>query len=109
MGAQQLPRVLDMPSPPGMLPTCNMVLLTNVSSAISETDIWGLFSYCGEKAVAEIDMSSDMDGVTQRALIEFNTVTAAHTALLLSDAPLGDRNVKVEAVEPREPLAPPPP
>ena len=40
-----------------MLPLCNMVLITNISGAISETDIWGLFSYCGDKAVAEIDMS----------------------------------------------------
>merc|ERR1711998_774947 len=92
----------------GMLPLCNMVLITNISPAISETDIWGLFSYCGDKAVAEIDMSSDMDGVTQRALVEFNSVSAAHTALLLSDAPMADRSIKVEAVEPRETLAPPP-
>jgi len=98
-----------MPNKPGqMLPLCNMVLITNISPAISETDVWGLFSYCGDKAVAEIDMSSDMDGVTQRALVEFNSVAAAHTALILSDAPLGDRNIKVEAVEPRETLAPPP-
>merc|ERR1711998_747400 len=97
-----------MPAPPrgNMLPLCNMVLVTNISPAISETDIWGLFSYCGDKAVAEIDMSSDMDGVTQRALVEFNTVSATHTALLLSEAPLGDRNIKVEAVEPRDSLAP---
>merc|ERR1711934_862621 len=90
------------------LPLCNMVLVTNISPSISETDIWGLFSYCGDKAVAEIDMSSDMDGVTQRALVEFNSVTAAHTALILSGAPLGDRDIKVEAVEPREALPPPP-
>lgn len=53
-------------------------------------------------------MSSDMDGVTQRALIELNSVTAAHTALILSGTPLGDRDIKIEAVEPREQLAPPP-
>merc|ERR1711998_209157 len=100
-------RGASMPSVEGStLPLCNMVLITNISPAISETDIWGLFSYCGDKAVAEIDMSSDMDGVTQRALVEFNSVSAAHTALLLSDAPLGDRDIKVEAVEPRDSLAP---
>jgi len=92
------------------LPLCNMVLVTNISPAMSETDIWGLFSYCGNKAVAEIDMSSDMDGVTQRALVEFNSVAAAHTGLILTGAPLGDREIKVEAVEPRDPeaLQPPP-
>merc|ERR1712057_78949 len=90
-------------------PLCNTALVTNISPAMSETDIWGLFSYCGDKAIAEIDMSSDMDGVTQRALVEFNSVTAAHTALILSGAPLGDREIKTEAVEPRDPLPPPPP
>jgi len=85
-----------------------MVVVTNISPAITETDIWGLFSYCGTKAVAEIDMSSDMDGVTQRALVEFNSVASAHTALILTGAPLGDRAIKVEAVEPREALQPPP-
>jgi len=37
---------------------------------------------------------SDMDGVTQRALVELNSVAQAHTAILLSDAPLGDRCIR---------------
>ena len=40
-----------------MLPLCNMVLITNISPEVTETDLWGLFSYCGGKAVKEIDMS----------------------------------------------------
>lgn len=95
-----------MPGRGGMLPLCNMVLVTNVAPEVGEADLFGLFSYCGE--VVEIDVSSDMDGESQRVLVEFSSVKAAHTALILSGTPLGDRAIKTDAVESRETLNPPP-
>jgi hypothetical protein len=72
---------------------------------VSELDLLGFLSFCGGNA--ECRLSSDVGGAAQRALVDFGSQHAAQTALILSGAPLADRNIRIEAVESRNALEDP--
>ena len=80
-------------------PRCIKVLVTNIGTIVTQEDLLGFFSFCGGNA--DCRLSSDVGGAAQRALIDFGSQHAAQTALILSGAPLADRNIRTEAVEPR--------
>merc|ERR1712196_169329 len=88
-----------------VMPRCTKVLVTNIGPIVTKDDLVGMFSHCGE--VADCRISSDVGGSSQRALIEFKSQHPAQTAMLLSGAPLADRDIRVEAVEPRVSLEDP--
>jgi len=83
-------------------PRCIKVLVTNIGTIVTQEDLLGFFSFCGGNA--DCRLSSDVGGAAQRALIDFGSQHAAQTALILSGAPLADRNIRTEAVEPRNAL-----
>jgi len=76
---------------PPSAPTPNIVVVTNISASTNEKVLREFFSFCGEIEELHLIPSGD----TQKAIVRFNRESAARTALLLSNAYLGEKNIFV--------------
>jgi len=72
-------------------PTPNIVVVTNISLNTNEKVLREFFSFCGE--IEELHLTPSDD--SQKAIIRFTRESAARTALLLSNAYLGEKNIFV--------------
>jgi len=77
---------------PPSAPTPNIVVVTNIASTTSEKSLREFFSFCGE--IEELHLIAQY-GDSQKAIIRFNRESAARTALLLSNAYLGEKTILV--------------
>lgn len=80
----------DFKIPPN--PTPNVVVVTNIAPDVTEPQLREFFVFCGD--IKQFQLSKCEDG-TQKALIEFTRESAARTALLLTNATLGERSIVV--------------
>jgi len=72
-------------------PTPNLVVVTNISLKTDAKMLREFFSFCGEIEELHLIQSGD----SQKAIIRFTRESAARTALLLSNAYLGEKNIFV--------------
>jgi len=72
-------------------PTPNLVVVTNISWEVTEAQLREFFAFCGD--IRQFQLSAG-EG-TQKALIEFTRESAARTALLLTNATIGEKNITV--------------
>ncbi|KAH0466690.1 hypothetical protein IEQ34_003928 [Dendrobium chrysotoxum] len=68
------------------------VQVLNISPATTREDLTVFFSYCG--TVDKIQLKKDNDS-SQSAFVTFRQPYAVRTSLLLNDALIGDRHVKI--------------
>merc|ERR1711929_13313 len=73
--------------------SASTVNVKNISSATSEKEIKGFFSFCGKISSIEVTKS----GESQNATVTFEKETAAKTALLLDNTQLGATQVQVSS------------
>jgi len=72
------------------------VHVSNISPKTSEKEIKDFFSFCGKISDISITPSSSEPNAPLSATVTFERESAAKTALLLDNTPLGDSAVKVE-------------
>jgi len=76
------------------------VQVTNISPNANEKTVSDFFSFCGKISKLYFDKESGKD--TNRAVVLFETESAAKTALLLTNALIVDRPIAVEPYPPRD-------
>ncbi|GAM28404.1 hypothetical protein SAMD00019534_115800 [Acytostelium subglobosum LB1] len=69
------------------------VYVTNLSKNANEKTIRDFFSFCGK--IVELRVTENKNGETNDAVVIFETEAAAKTALLLQDALVSDRAIRV--------------
>jgi len=73
------------------------VLVTNISPAANEKTVSDFFSFCGK--ISKLYLKKEEGKETSSAIIQFETESAAKTALLLTNALIVDRPITVAAHE----------
>jgi len=77
------------------------VLVTNISPAANEKTVSDFFSFCGK--ISKLYLKKEEGKETSFAVIQFETESAAKTALLLTNALIVDRPITVAAYETTSP------
>mmetsp|Transcript_21588 Transcript_21588/g.35759 ORF Transcript_21588/g.35759 Transcript_21588/m.35759 type:complete len:331 (-) Transcript_21588:786-1778(-) len=73
----------------------NAVYLTNVSPSATDSTLVDFFSFCG--AIKKLSLEKNGNSDTQDAVVIFEDAAASETALLLSNAVIIDRSVKIQS------------
>jgi len=71
------------------------VLVTNISPSANEKTVSDFFSFCGK--ITQLNLRKEEGKDTSSAVIQFETESAAKTALLLTNALIVDRPITVSA------------
>jgi len=69
------------------------IVVTNISATVSEKPVQDFFLFCGK--IKEFELVKDASSEHQTAYITFERDTAAKTALMLTNAVIGDSQIKV--------------
>eukprot|EP01132_Coremiostelium_polycephalum_P007636 gene7636-9393_t len=75
-----------------------VVYVTGISPKATNKIVSDFFAFCGR--ITELRLRNDATGTTQEAIVVFESEAAAKTALLLSNALIVDRSIKVEPYNP---------
>lgn len=81
------------------------VLVTNISPSANEKTVSDFFSFCGK--ISQLFLKKEEGKDTSSAVIQFETESAAKTALLLTNALIVDRPITVTAYLPSSETAAP--